>query len=101
MEARRRYARGRGAGIGMETGGDDVFPFSVQFVELPCKSPAAESQPRINFKGRLGATQECRGNNIVPKPFPTQPKSGLRTRLGPKATVSAGRRVHYGTETLT
>ena len=101
MEARRRYARGGERGLGWKKGGDDVFPFSVQFVELPCKSPAAESQPRINFKGRLGATQECRGNNIVPKPFPKQPKKGLRTRLGPKATVSAGRRVHYGTETLT
>ena len=71
----------------------------VPFVEFPCQSPAAESQPRINFKGRLGTTQKCRGNNIVPRP--TQPKNGLRTKQGTKVTVSAGRRVYYGTETLT
>ena len=92
MEARRRYARGRGAGVGMEKGGDDDFPFSVPFVEFPCQSLAAESQPRINLKGRLGTTQKCRGNNIVPRPFPTHPRNDLRTRLGTKATVSAGRR---------
>ena len=57
MEGRRRYARGRGAGVGMG-GGDDVFPFSVPFVEFPSQSPAAESQPRINFKGRLRNAEE-------------------------------------------
>ena len=72
--------------------GEKTSFLSVPFVEFPCQSPAAESQPRINFKGRLGTTQKCKGNNIVPGPFPTQPKNGLRTRLGTKATVSACRR---------
>ena len=83
--------------MGWRKGGDDVFSFSVPFIEFPCQSPAAESQPRINFKGRLGTTQKCRGNNI----FSYTTKTGLRTRLDTKATVSAGRRAHYGTETLT
>ena len=69
-------------GLGWKKGGDDDFPFCVPFAEFPCQSPAAESQPRINFKGRLGMTHKCRVNNIVPRPFPTQPKNGLRTRLG-------------------
>ena len=47
-------------------------------------------------KGLLGTTQKCRGNNIVPGPFPT-PKNGLRTKLGTKAKVSAGQRFHNGT----
>ena len=79
--------------------GETTSFLSFPFVEFPCQSPAAESQPRINFKGRLGTTQKCRGNNIFPRP--TQPKNGLRTKQGTKATVSAGRRVYYGTETLT
>ena len=44
--------------LGWKKGGDDVFPFSVPFVEFPCQSPAAESQPRINFKGRLRNAEE-------------------------------------------
>ena len=66
-------------GLGWIKGGDDLFPFSAPFFEFPCQSSAAVSQPRINLKGRLGTTQKCRGNNLVPRPFPTQ-KIGLGTR---------------------
>ena len=92
---------GEGSGSWHRKRGETTSFLSVPFVEFPCQSPAAESQPPINFKGQLGTTQKCRGNNIVPRPFTTQPKNGLRTKQGTKATVSAGRRVHHDTETLT
>ena len=94
MEARWRCARGRGAGVGMEKGGSDVFPFSVPFVEFPCQSPAAESQPQI--RGYWGRFRNAEETTSFPGLFLHQ-KNGLRTKLGTKAKVSAGQRFHNGT----
>ena len=66
--------------VGWKKREDDVFPFSVLFVEFPCQSPSAVSQPRINFKRRPKNAGETTS-------FP-----GLF--LHNKATASVNRQIH-------